>query len=291
MVLSNSGSGLTALGEFLTADYNNVWNNSGGDYGGSSVAGENDLSADPLFVDPASGDYGLGLHTPCLDRGDPEPTCQDPDGSTADVGLLGGPGADPVAPVAIAGAEIEDLGGGQFRISWTANSEPDMDQYVIYRDTATVFEPGAAKAVATVDHPTTQWEDTPPYMCYYLVVPVDSEGHVGGYSPRLYTEDISFVPDSRLASVLAIAAVIPNPFNPRTTIWYDVPKRGHVTLKVYDLRGRRVRELLAGEVPVGRHSVVWDGQDDHGMNVAAGVYFVRLANEGRSETTKVLLAK
>jgi cathepsin K len=290
IVASNSGIGLTVIGTSLTADYNDVWDNAGGDYGGG-VPGPHDVSADPLFVDPAGGDYGLGLHTPCLDRGDPEPACQDPDGSPADIGLLGGPGAAMVAPAAVAGAQIEEIGGGVYRLTWTANSEPDMDQYVIYCDTADVFVPGPIKAIATVAHPSTEWEDSPAQACYYYIVPVDDEGHVGGYSQRLEAGGLSAVADGVVPRTLAIAAVVPNPFNPRTTIWYDVPRMGAIHLCVYDLRGRRVRELLAGQASVGRFSVVWDGRDDRGLEAAAGVYFVRLSGQGRSVTTKALLAK
>lgn len=290
IVTDNANGGLVCPGAGIQADHNNVWNNSGGDYG-SGTPGANDIAADPLFVDPGSGNYGLGLHSPCLDRGDPDPACADPDASPADIGLLGGPQARPVAPAAISGASITDNGDGSFTLSWSAGGEPDLAEYVVYRDTADFFEPGPEKVVATVPHPGTSWQDTPPHGCYYLVVPVDSEGHVGGYSPRLQTAPVTAVGQDNIPTSLAISRVAPNPFNPRTTIWLAVPRAQAVTLNVYDLRGRRVRNLIQGQLEPGHHEVTWDGADATGRVVAAGVYFVRAIMGGETVTTKVMLAK
>jgi flagellar hook assembly protein FlgD len=65
-----------------------------------------------------------------------------------------------------------------------------------------------------------------------------------------------------------------------------------VTLTVYDLAGRPVRELLSGEPqPAGSRSVVWDARDDSGNRVASGVYFYRLAAGGRTLERKMVLLK
>ncbi|MFH1845159.1 MAG: C1 family peptidase [bacterium] len=288
IVVSNVGDGFSCVGGTMTADYNDVWNNSGNDYG-SGAPGAHDISVDPLFMDAANGDYGLALHTPCLDAGDPE--CLDPDGSKSDLGLLGGPVGRTVAPAAVADAEIEDLTEGDFRLTWTANGEPDVAQYVIYRDSFSVFLPAPGKVVATLAHPAASWEDTPPYPCYYLIVAVDADGYVGGYSDRLYSADLSPVTDNSLPQRYGIAAVAPNPFNPLTTIWYDAPRDGQLTVRVYDVRGRLVRDLVDDVVGAGQHNIVWDGRDNNGSATAAGVYFVRLNAQGQTDSHKVMLAK
>jgi FlgD Ig-like domain len=71
--------------------------------------------------------------------------------------------------------------------------------------------------------------------------------------------------------------IMPNPFNPRTTIAFFVETPGRVTIDVYDLRGRRVRSLQQGNVSAGAHEVVWTGVDERGASVASGVYFLRLS--------------
>ena len=88
-----------------------------------------------------------------------------------------------------------------------------------------------------------------------------------------------------------IASIQPNPFNPRTTIQFDVAKAGSVSLQIFDLRGHMLRTLLAEPMPVGRHEEIWDGVDDRGHSVASGVYIVQLASAGTIERQKIVLLK
>ncbi len=81
----------------------------------------------------------------------------------------------------------------------------------------------------------------------------------------------------------------PNPFNPMTTIRYDLPEAGKTSLAIFDLAGRRIRTLLDGEMPAGRHSSIWRGRDDAGRPVSSGVYFYRLTAPGYRDSRKVLL--
>ena len=69
----------------------------------------------------------------------------------------------------------------------------------------------------------------------------------------------------------------PNPFNPTTVIEYVLPESAPVKLEVYNLLGQVVRTLVDGEQVAGRYSVVWDGRDDLGREVATGIYFYRLS--------------
>jgi hypothetical protein len=84
----------------------------------------------------------------------------------------------------------------------------------------------------------------------------------------------------------------PNPFNPSTTILFTVRTRGDVDLAVYDVNGRRVRTLVAGErSPDDFQRVEWDGRNDAGQSVASGVYFYRLQTRDFSATRKMLLLR
>jgi hypothetical protein len=83
----------------------------------------------------------------------------------------------------------------------------------------------------------------------------------------------------------------PNPFNPVTTIAYDLAHAGESRLVVYDVSGARVRELVDTKQPAGRYAVSWDGRDDAGRSVASGVYFYRLTSGAFSQTRKMVLLK
>ncbi len=83
----------------------------------------------------------------------------------------------------------------------------------------------------------------------------------------------------------------PNPFNPSTTIEFDVPEQSMVKLVVYDVAGRRIRTLANGSYAAGHHQVVWDGRDERGVPVASGVYIYRLTAGSHHFTRKMMLMK
>ena len=83
----------------------------------------------------------------------------------------------------------------------------------------------------------------------------------------------------------------PNPFNPRTSIRYVLAASGDAELVVYDLAGRRVKELVFGHVEAGPHETQWDGTDRDGRRVASGVYLYRLVAGEFIETKRMVLLK
>jgi hypothetical protein len=90
---------------------------------------------------------------------------------------------------------------------------------------------------------------------------------------------------------LALEPNAPNPFNPRTTIAFQIPSRSRATLRIYDLRGALVRTLLDREVAAGRHSIEWNGSNDAGLPLASGVYLYRLRANEKTLTRRMLLLK
>jgi len=83
----------------------------------------------------------------------------------------------------------------------------------------------------------------------------------------------------------------PNPFNPQTTIAFEVSRGEDLVVAIYDLMGRRLRVLAEGMHASGRHEVTWNGQDTHGHAMASGTYIVRLDSESGSEARKVMLVR
>jgi hypothetical protein len=99
-------------------------------------------------------------------------------------------------------------------------------------------------------------------------------------------------PDAFVPTVNGVAQNVPNPFNPITTITYDVATPGNVRIAIYDVAGRLVRTLVDESAPAGRFDAVWDGRDNRGAAVHSGVYFYRMTAPGyQSPTKKMLLLK
>ncbi len=81
----------------------------------------------------------------------------------------------------------------------------------------------------------------------------------------------------------------PNPFNPSTQIPFEIEKRGHVRLDIYNILGQRVITLVDEERPAGLHRVQWDGADRLGRGVSAGVYIYRLSAGNWHDARKLML--
>jgi hypothetical protein len=83
----------------------------------------------------------------------------------------------------------------------------------------------------------------------------------------------------------------PNPFNPVTTIRYDLPEISNVDIIIYDLLGRTVRHLDLNKVQAGRHKFTWQGTNDVGNRVSTGIYFLQLRAGQETQIQKMLLLK
>jgi hypothetical protein len=83
----------------------------------------------------------------------------------------------------------------------------------------------------------------------------------------------------------------PNPFNSSTIITYEIVKEGHVTMEIYDILGREVRELVSKSQKPDHYKVTWDGRNNQGKEVASGIYFYRLATGDYKETKRLVLIK
>lgn len=83
----------------------------------------------------------------------------------------------------------------------------------------------------------------------------------------------------------------PNPFSADTRLNFGLKDAGRCSLSVFNLRGQRVRNLQDGALAAGKHSVAWDGRDDTGRPVAAGVYLCKLQHPGGTQTLRLLRLK
>jgi len=83
----------------------------------------------------------------------------------------------------------------------------------------------------------------------------------------------------------------PNPFNAETILRYKLPESGFIELVILDLNGREIKKLVTGVKSSGENSIAWNGLDESGSNVSAGIYFVKLVQGNFTTTHKILLLK
>lgn len=98
--------------------------------------------------------------------------------------------------------------------------------------------------------------------------------------------------DSKVPTVLTLEPVKPNPFNPHAQIRFSLPRTEPVWVTVYDLAGRRVRSILNGHNrDAGPNTIVWNGTDEGGREVASGVYWIQVRTAEESKVTKAVLLR
>lgn len=122
-----------------------------------------------------------------------------------------------------------------------------------------------------------------------------SKDQSSGLKPFLdvfYTVVDTDVREAGVPSVFRLEPNAPNPFNPSTTIRFDLPAQARTTLRIYDVSGRLVRTLVDEVLSRGtRHEAVWDGRTDGGREAPSGVYFYRLTAGSVTETRKMVLLR
>ncbi|MCK5365838.1 MAG: T9SS type A sorting domain-containing protein, partial [Gammaproteobacteria bacterium] len=102
---------------------------------------------------------------------------------------------------------------------------------------------------------------------------------------------VTDVPGDGIPSRQLALEAHPNPFNPRTTLTYTLPRESSVQLFVYDVSGRLVRRLEEGVRAAGPHTVTWDGRNEHGREVNSGFYLGRINADGIARTVKLTLVR
>ena len=193
----------------------------------------------------------------------------------------------PGAPLAL-GAEAVQV---DVNLVWSASRyrDEDLSGYNIYRSATPGFTPSEATFVDTASD--TVFTDVEPGggTWYYLVTAEDLHGNESDPSNEASAETWTGA-DGAMPTVLAIRGNAPNPFNPTTTIEYDLPTSGHVRLDVYTAAGSLVVTVQDGFQEAGRRQAVWNGRDATGNAMPSGVYFARLvAGEDTAVHRMVLL--
>ncbi len=103
-------------------------------------------------------------------------------------------------------------------------------------------------------------------------------------------EQLSII-EGKYPSTFTLYPAFPNPFNPVTTLRYDLPEQAHVELVIYDIMGREVKWLVNQTQESGFKSIKWDATDSFGRQVSAGVYLAQIRSENYLQIKKLILLK
>lgn len=193
------------------------------------------------------------------------------------------------APVAPSNLTLNNVGGNPY-LNWDANEEADIKGYNLYKEVSIyIGPPRPLYDTQTFMNFTTNTSYTDNYFSIssgndivkYWVKAVDITNQKSGPSNNVQTTGQSWIQWKQVAEAsipkdYSLSPNYPNPFNPTTTIRYDLPEATYVSLVIYDILGRKVRTLRDSREVAGFKSVVWDGKDDAGNSVSTGIYIYLL---------------
>ncbi|MCK5619158.1 MAG: T9SS type A sorting domain-containing protein, partial [Candidatus Krumholzibacteria bacterium] len=174
-------------------------------------------------------------------------------------------------------------------IAWDPNTEEDLDYYSVYASPTSGSNPDTEYLVgSTSDTTFTLPDSVAGYFVFVTATDFNSNesGPSNEIQPPTSVEAGDFVP-----TVYALYQNVPNPFNPTTTIRFDLPRAVHVKLCVYNVKGELVATPVDQHMTEGRKEVTWSAKDNRGRPVSSGIYFCRLVAGDFVQTKKMVLLK
>ncbi|HPG41411.1 MAG TPA: T9SS type A sorting domain-containing protein [bacterium] len=190
--------------------------------------------------------------------------------------------------------------GAQYRnsvieLKWTTESEVNNLGFNVYRsvDMAVNFEKinnimvrGAGNSTVQTRYSFTDKNVNPGHTYYYKLEAVDIKGKTSTFSPVSVTTSVAALPAQH-----ELAQNYPNPFNPETTIRYNLVADTMVQLTIFNLLGDYITRLVNEQQGAGSFSINWNGIDDSGQQVTAGIYFCELRTNESILTRKMIYAR
>jgi len=177
---------------------------------------------------------------------------------------------------------------------------PQGDEALSWNAVVKVTDPGTAKLLWD----NSKWPDNIDYQIYLpsenrvIVMSMKEESSVdldlGTSALAIVIRTPSMVSGvDNIPGLTFRVGVYPNPFNPMTTVDFDLPRSGKAEIRVYSIRGELVSILGGEHFAAGSHELIWQGKDQSGRNVPSGSYFAKLYVDGKAEgaTTKMSLVR
>ena len=179
---------------------------------------------------------------------------------------------------------------------WNRTNDPDpLDEIHYQLVYATDWEDSTSYVFSEIVQDTSliiSMEDNALY--YWGVIARDNDGFMVGSNnntPNTMVIGTLGIDDQLLPDAFALHQNYPNPFNPTTMIHYDVPEPAQVKIMVFDVLGRKISVLINEHQNPGFKSIFWDGKDEFGSPVSAGMYFYHIQAGSFNQTRKMVLLK
>ena len=254
--------------------------------------GTENIDEDPLFYNSENLDFRLNPESPCIDAGSSNmgafsiDNLTDYDGSAPDIGALEG-GVLPAITGFVVYPQMNSV-----ILTWNPISDVEVEYYAIERSVNQDFTNTDSIQIQITN--TNYFEDTE------LIYDIDMFYRVFYYSgvQSEYSDTISVSVewlnnqnDLSLPIQFKLHQNYPNPFNPKTKINYDIPYHNNVSIIISDIKGSEIKSLVNQRHTPGKYNVIWDGTNNNGDKVAAGIYLYKIQSGNFTSTEKMIFLK
>lgn len=178
--------------------------------------------------------------------------------------------------------------GGNFGSSESVDFTTGGEWLVMNPTSGTIEVDGSADIILTVDASSL---DAGNYDADIHIMSNDPDEGSYIVPVSLSVTSMGSIDEGVFPTEFALHQNFPNPFNPLTSIRYDLPENEYVTVTIYDMLGRQVRQLVDSFQEAGFKSIVWDATNDYGSPAAAGVYLYKIQAGDFMQTRKMVLLK
>jgi photosystem II stability/assembly factor-like uncharacterized protein len=180
--------------------------------------------------------------------------------------------------------------------SWYTTTAGDLNHDILMFDEYHGYLVGTPGAIRiTTDGGATWTVDYANYPAALFMIcsPNPTTAFVCGSQGLLLKKDITTGIHSGqvLQKGFKVNQNFPNPFNPITTINYQIPKSSNVELLIYNIKGQLVRTLVNSWTEAGKHNVAWEGKNDEGIKISSGIYFYLFEASEFTKVRKMILVK
>ena len=297
---SGGGGGVGITNANVDITNSIVWENTGNEvwvYSGSATVtysdieggydGDGNIDANPLFVDANNGDYTLQSGSPCIDAGTADTDGDGEDDITDFYGVAPDMGAYEFF-MAVTGLEYWIVSTSVI-LAWDAIE--DASYYLVERSTDAEFTTDVESSYLQTNTYTD--DDLEFNTEYFYRVSANVNGLWTDYSNvvSVTIESVGLADGSEIPKSYKIHQNHPNPFNPVTTLRYDLPEDGMVNITVYDMMGRVIKNLVNVHQNAGYKSIQWNATNNAGQPVSAGLYLYTIQASGFMQTKKMILLK
>ena len=192
-----------------------------------------------------------------------------------------------------------------FLLEWTESADVDQDtiEYIVYAkvgqypleeiyDTTSLSYPIPYQDIAVEAFRNVPGNNATIRFSVWAYDGIDSL-KINGEDRVLYVNRYEYLQldNNGIPNAFALHGNYPNPFNPTTQIRFDLPYRGNVNIHIYNMLGQKVKVFSMPNTPPGRHAITWNGTNQKGQALSAGVYLYQMISEDFVKTRKMILLK